>query len=157
MQMFVECKPERIILHQPAIAWVGWLGVIMALGMLAMIYPIWRDGGPWTLLLVFLCLAVGAFCVALMARFLTAITLTFDGAARTLTIDRKRPWGARRSTAPFSEFVDVATSTRWRLDHSEFRVDVTLAGERRLSLHYDGGQQAEIEAALTAVRRLCRR
>lgn len=156
MRMFVECKPERIILHQPAIAWVGWLGVALALGILATIVPIWRDGGAW-FLVVLMILAVAALVLGITARFLTAITVTFDGAARTLTIDRERPWGSRRDTMPCAELVDIGTSTRWRLDYSEFRVDLTLPGERKLSLHYDGSQQAEVAAALAAVRQLCRR
>jgi hypothetical protein len=157
MRMFVERAPDRVILHQPAIQWVGWLGVAFMLGAVAMIYPIWRDGGSYVFAMALLCLGAGALSVAITARFLTAITVTCDGAARTLTIERESPWGSRRDIAPCAEFVEIGTSTRWRFDYSESRIDLTLTGDRKLSMHYDPRQQPEVEAALAAMRQLCRR
>ena len=156
MQFFHDRKADRITMIQEAHPIVAW-AVIVPFALVVAFGGVhtWMDEGLAFKLFGLSFFGMAAFLAWLAVFALTEMVATFDGKTRTLTIRRTRPWGESSKAIPFAEIFDVVIADFWVIEHIEYRVDILLAGERKVRLRSNG--EKEIEAALVDVRRLVRR
>lgn len=156
MQFFHDRKADRITMVQEAHPIVGW-AIVVPFALVAAFGGVhaWMDEGLAFKLFGLFFFGIAVFMAWLAVLALTEMVATFDGKTRTLTIRRTRPWGESSKAIPFAEIFDVVTSDFWFIEYIEHRVDILLAGERKVRLRSNG--EKEIESALVDVRSLIRR
>jgi hypothetical protein len=96
-------------------------------------------------------------------KAMTETVATFDGAARTLTIRRARPWRVTSDSVGFDDVLDVAAQSRMRwtahgnvpMPETYYGIEITRAGRRRVWM-YDSTETACHDMArqiMTMIRR----
>lgn len=156
MQTFHDHKADRIVAHQPGHI-VGW--VLVAAAVLVAPACFWAltittSGG--------VAIVIGAaFLAAVLLLFgamaLTAITATFDGTSRSLTIRRDRPWRSTVDSVPFADVRGVTASRHWWLDATEYRFEIALAGDRTVKVRCKPEDEPAVQDAAVAINRFIRR
>jgi hypothetical protein len=99
------------------------------------------DAVVWALAVILA--LVGVYLLWHSLLVVTETAATFDGAARTLTIRRTRPWRVVSQTVGFDDVVDIAAQARGRWTgygdipgrETYYGVEITLAGERKLWMY----------------------
>ena len=156
MEIYVDRKADRIVLTQvgrPFVACAAFLpmAVAVAAGGVAAL----REGGFLLVVLALAFLAAAVWMMWLAVWIATEAVAVFDGAGRTLTITWSRPWSETKQVIAFPDVHDVVATEIWLPDGKDYRVDLMLAGERRIRLRSDGGKV--VDDALGEVRRMIRR
>ena len=156
MEIFIDKKADRIVLTQVAHPFVAWglllpMNATIAVGAAAAL----RDGGIVLVLLAAASLAAAFWLARLTIWIATEAVAAFDGAGRALTITWSRPWGETKQVIAFPDVHDVVAVEIWLPDGKDHRVDIMLAGERKVRLRSNGGKI--VDDALDQVRRMIRR
>ncbi|MBL8835693.1 MAG: hypothetical protein JNL66_05580 [Alphaproteobacteria bacterium] len=137
----------------PLVAWLLLMPATLAFAACAVLAAREGDAIAWLL-------AIGCAIAAVLLGWMTFWIATeadavFDGVARTATVTWRSPWGETSRSLPFAEVVDVVLTDIWLPDGKDYRIDILLAGAKRIRLRSNGGQS--VEERLTKIRQLLRR
>jgi hypothetical protein len=140
MNLFHDRRTDRLILRQETHPIVAALALVFALACFAAsIFILRADNDVVAWLFAGFMVAGGLYLVWNSVLLMTEIVATFDGAARTLSIRRRRPWQATSHDVGFDKVahVEAMDRNRWTgrgialARETYYGIEIALADDRR--------------------------
>ena len=143
MNLFNDHRADRLILTQEGHPIQATLALLIAIAAFVGAGFCLRDNDGVIWLLALLLILCGIYLLWHGLLAVTETVATFDGAARTLTIRRTRPWRVVSQTLGFDDVFHIEAQARGRWTgygelpgrQTYHGVEIALAGERKLWMY----------------------
>jgi hypothetical protein len=157
--MKISRDGNTIVVTQPALRFGAALLLVLGIGCFVGARAVLRETPDFVgFLFATLVAGVGIYLLRHSLLVVTEIAARFDGGARTLTIQRSRPWRKTSQSVGFGDIADIATRERGQLNVRRAMLrfyhglEITLIGRHSVWMTANG--RAECDEAARQLARL---